>query len=134
MAVCAVTAEDRGETLFADYCAACHQYDGQKMGDAPPLDGAPWVTGPEIRLVLIALHGVAGPMEIHGKEFDLEMPGFGEILGDEDLAALLTYVRRRFGEPSPPIAAGAIAKIREDYRDRTEYWTADELMRIESDR
>ncbi len=104
------------------------------MGDAPPLNGAPWVTGPEIRLALIALHGVSGPMEIHGREFDLEMPGFGEILNDQDLAALLTYVRRRFGEPSPPIAAGTIAKIREAYRDRTEYWTAVELLRIENAR
>src|SRR6476646_1566108 len=71
---------DAGRTQFQSYCAACHQYDGQGMGDAPPLAGSPWVTGPESRLIRIVLHGVRGPMEVNGKTYDQEMPGFGTIL------------------------------------------------------
>jgi len=49
------------------------------MGEAPPLAGSPWVTGPEERLIKIVLHGVHGPMQIEGKTYDQEMPGFGRI-------------------------------------------------------
>lgn len=123
-------AQDSGEELFAGYCAACHQYDGQAMGEAPPLDGAEWVTGPPARLVLLVMHGVRGPMEVHGVTFDREMPGFGEILDDRQLATLLSYVRRHFGEPSEAISADTVAGLREKYRDHSEYWPVEELRRI----
>jgi mono/diheme cytochrome c family protein len=117
-----------GATRFRNYCAACHQYDGQGMGDAPPLDGSPWVTGPESRLIRIVLHGVRGPMEVAGKTYDLEMPGFAPILSDSDVASLLSFVRRRFGGPSPPIAPATVGRIRAANSTRTEYWRADELV------
>src|SRR6266568_9472270 len=79
-------AAEPGSTQFQSYCAACHQYDGQGMGDAPPLAGSPWVTGPENRLIRIVLHGVRGPMEVDGKAYNQEMPGFGQILSDSDIA------------------------------------------------
>ena len=126
----AASAQQPGEELFQSYCAACHQYDGQNVGEAPPLDGTDWVTGPETRLILIALHGVSGRMEIHGQVFDREMPGFGEILGNGDLAVLLSYVRRRFGEPSEPIAAETVEAVRTAHKDRDRYWKVDELLRI----
>src|SRR5207247_8310594 len=88
-----------GRIRFQTYCAACHQYDGQRMGDAPPLAGSPWVTGLEDTLIKIVLHGVRGPIEIEGKTYDQEMPGFGRVLSDADVASLLSFVRRRFGGP-----------------------------------
>ncbi len=123
-------AQGPGEELFSSYCAACHQYDGQAVGEAPPLDGAEWVTGPPARLILLVMHGVSGPMEVHGVTFDREMPGFGEILDDQQLATLLSYVRRRFGKPSDAIEADTVTKLREKHRDRDEYWPVEELSRI----
>ena len=101
-----------GRIHFQSYCAACHQYDGQGAGEAPPLDGSPWVTGPEIRLINIVLHGVHGPMEVSGKTYNQEMPGFGRILSDADVASLLTFVRKRFGAPSEPITSGTVSQVR----------------------
>ena len=118
-------APDRGQAHFQSYCAACHQYDGQGVGQAPPLAGSPWVAGPDDRLIKIVLHGLRGPIEVGGKTHDLEMPGFGQILGDADLAALLSYVRARFG--GAPIRAESIQRVRGATRGRTEYWTAAEL-------
>lgn len=126
----AASAQDAGEELFNGYCAACHQYDGQQVGEAPPLDGAEWVTGPPARLILLVMHGVRGRMEVHGATFDREMPGFGEILSDEQFASLLSYVRRRFGEPSQAITADAVAKQRQKHRDRSDYWPVEELRVI----
>jgi mono/diheme cytochrome c family protein len=123
-----VSIAEPGAREFQSYCAACHQYDGQGVGQAPPLDGSPWVTGPEDRLIRIVLHGVRGPMEVHGKIYDLEMPGFGAILSDEALASLLSFVRRRFGTPSEPITPAAVGRIRGAHGSRTDYWRVEELL------
>ena len=117
-----------GSRQFQSYCAACHQYDGQGMGDAPPLAGSPWVTGPEDRLIRIVLHGVRGTMEVNGKTYDREMPGFGQILSDADVASLLSFVRRRYGAPSDPIAPETVSRVRAANQTRTDYWRVEELL------
>ena len=118
-----------GIAQFQSYCAACHQYDGQGAGDAPPLDRSPWVTGPDERLIKIVLHGVRGPMQIAGIAYDREMPGFGPILSDADVASLLSFVRRRFGGPGEPITPEAVARVRAANRLRTDYWSVEELLK-----
>jgi len=119
---------ERGRIQFQSYCAACHQYDGQGVGDAPPLAGSPWVTGPEGRLIKIVLHGVRGPMEVFGKTYDREMPGFGQILSDADVASLLSFIRTRYGAPSKPIAAETVSRVRAANQARREYWRVEELL------
>ena len=120
--------DEGGGELFQSYCAACHQYDGQAVGEAPPLDNSPWVTGPEDRLIKIVLHGVRGEMEIQSKTYNREMPGFGQILSDADAAYLLTFVRTSFGPPSGPISADAVSQVRAANEDRTDYWSVEELL------
>ena len=114
--------------MFQSYCAACHQYDGQATGEAPPLDNSPWVIGPADRLIKIVLHGVRGKMEIQGKTYNREMPGFGQILSDEAAAALLTFVRSRFGAPEEPISGAMVNRVRTANEGRTDYWTVGELL------
>jgi mono/diheme cytochrome c family protein len=117
-----------GQIQFQSYCAACHQYDGQRMGDAPALTGSQWVTGPASRLIRIVLHGVRGPMVVDGKTYDREMPGFGQILSDTQVVSLLSYVRRQFGAPSKPITAEMVSRVRAANQTRTQYWRVDELL------
>ena len=118
-----------GEKHFASYCAACHQYDGQGMGDAPPLDASsPWVTGPPERLIKIVLHGVRGRMEIAGRTYDREMPGFAKMLTDAEIAALLTYVRHQFAGINEPVTPAAVGHVRASNQDRTAYWSVEELL------
>src|SRR5712692_8436974 len=117
-----------GRIQFQSYCAACHQYDGQRMGDAPALAGSQWVTGPASRLIRIVLHGVRGPMVVDGKTYDREMPGFGQILSDTQVVSLLSYVRKHFGAPSEPITAEMVGRVRAANQTRTQYWRVDELL------
>jgi mono/diheme cytochrome c family protein len=117
-----------GRIQFQSYCAACHQYDGKRMGDAPALAGSPWVTGPESRLIRIVLHGVRGPMVVDGKTYDREMPGFGPSLADTEVASLLSYVRKQFGTPSEPITTEMVSRVRAANQTRTRYWRVDELL------
>ena len=120
-----------GRTQFENYCAACHQPDGLGSEDGvPPLLGSSWVEGPESRLIRIVLHGVRGPMEVGDQTYNLEMPGFGQVLTDAEIASLLTFVRTHYGGPSTPIPGETVRRIRAATPNRTDYWTARELRGI----
>lgn len=126
----AVPYADPGRTQFESYCAACHLSNGPGMAaEAPPLDGSPWVTGPEDRLIKIVLHGLRGAIEVSGKTYNLEMPAVGQVLTDIQIASLLSFVRQRFGAASAPILPAAVSEVRAATRNRTNYWTVDELMK-----
>lgn len=98
------------------------------MGDAPPLAGSPWVTGDENRIIKVVLHGLRGRLEVDGKTYDQEMPGFGPILSDADVASLLSFVRMRFGAPSPAVTPASVSRVRAENQTRTDYWSVDELI------
>ena len=123
-------APNRGERLFESHCSACHQYDDQGMGEAPPLGDSPWVVGPSERLVRILLHGITGRIELGGRVYDREMPGFGRILSNADVAALATYTRARFGADKPRVTPDEVGRIRDGHAGRTAYWPADELLEL----
>ena len=89
---------------------------------------SPWVIGPEERLLKIVLYGVRGEIEVHGKTYDREMPGFGGILSDAEVASLLSFVRQNFGAIEQPISAATVGQIREANLGRTDYWSVEELL------
>jgi mono/diheme cytochrome c family protein len=125
---CAAPSVPSGRARFDTYCAACHQPEGQGLpGGGPPLAGSPWVSGSESRLIRIVLHGVRGPVTVGGVTTDREMLGFGQILSDDEIASLLTFVRARFGE-APPVNAESVKRARTP--ERFEYWTVAELLEI----
>ena len=138
LAGCAKTPEppstagaDSGRTLFAAYCAPCHHPEGLGTeGGPPPLVGSPWVAGPDARLIRIVLHGVHGSLEVVGKTYSLEMPAFGRILDDAQIAALLSFVRRQYSRSSTPITPAAVSGVRRETRDRDRYWTQEELLEV----
>ena len=119
-----------GRKRFESYCAACHQRGGTGIKDqVPPLTGSPWVAGSETRLVRIVLHGLRGPIEIQGKTYNLEMPTF-HLFTDAEIASVLSFVRGQYGRPSPPVTEATVSRIRAATRDRTTYWTVDELLEV----
>ena len=124
----AVKAEP-GAAEFQSYCAGCHIDDTGVRGDVPPLEGSPWVTGPASRLIKIVLHGVRGAMEVQGRTYDQEMPGFGPVLADGEIASLLSFVRRQFGGINTPVSPATVSAIRTANSKRTAYWTVEELLK-----
>ena len=130
-AVRSVADLEAGRKHFAVYCAACHQADGSgTWGGPPPLMDSPWVRGPESRLIRIVLNGLKGPIEIKGKTYNLEMPGFKTMIDDVKLATLLTYARSQFGGLTEPLRPEAVNRVRAATKSRTRYWTAPELLDI----
>ena len=121
---------DTGKELFSTVCAACHQPTGQGMeGLAPPLVDSEWVLGSDQRLARILLHGVKGKLNVKGKVWELEMPGL-PFFDDEQIAAVLTYIRRDWDHAADPVNPATVKKVREETTARVEAWTEAELLKV----
>jgi len=123
---------DDGKELYQITCLSCHQLNGMGQESlAPPLVGSHWVTNSTERLVRITLHGLRGPIKVNGRvyEFPIEMPPLA-VLSDEQIAGVLTYVRREWGHTASTIAPAAVKKIREATSNREQSWTEPELNKI----
>lgn len=121
---------DMGGTLYAAVCASCHQADGRGLeGLAPPLLDSEWVLGPAERPVRIVLHGVRGPIRVLGKTHTGDMPPLG-VLSDEQIAAILTYLRRAWGHTASPVETEEVQRIRAATAGHTDAWSPEELMQI----
>ena len=130
-----LTAEEQarfalGKTLFAGTCAACHQLHGLGMeGLAPPLADSEWVLGTEQRLIRIVLNGLRGPIQVSGRSFRLDMPSM-RAFDDNQLAAILTYIRREWDNTGAPVSASTIKSIRDATSSRQDAWTQTELKKF----
>ena len=74
------------------------------------------------RLIRTVLHGMRGPIEVRGERYDELMPGHA-FLGDEDVAAVLTYVRSSFGNDAEPVHESEVELVRTG-ETRNEPWDA----------
>ena len=57
------------------------------------------------------------------------MMGFGGLLNDIELAAVLTYVRQSFGNDLDPISAEEVRRVRETVKDRTNFFMVEEILK-----
>jgi mono/diheme cytochrome c family protein len=116
------------------HCATCHQPNGEGMPNIyPPLAKSNWVDDDE-RLIKLVLKGLWGPLEVNGQKFDPgkgvpPMMGFGGLLNDIEMAAVLSYVRQSFGNEGSPVSAEAVRKVREGTRDRVNFYMTEEILK-----
>jgi mono/diheme cytochrome c family protein len=92
---------EQGRTAYA-VCAACHQADGRGLpAVAPGLSGAATVTGSPDALIDIVLQG---------RDVDPSFPSMPPLAGlpDDQLAAILSYVRQAWGNEASAIGPDAV--------------------------
>ena len=82
-----------------------------------------------MRLVRIVLGGMHGRVRVNQKVYDMEMPTWG-ALPDDQLARILTYVRRAWDQRADPIDAATIKRIRHASADHPSSWSAEELLKL----
>lgn len=114
------------------HCVTCHQPTGAGLDPAfPSLVNSPWVNGDPDRLIKITLNGLMGPLEINGKKYDGQVPmtPFGGMLKDEEIAAVLTFVRNNFGNKAEPIQPAQVLKVRSANPGRVMFYTTEELLK-----
>lgn len=123
---------EKGKTIYHTLCAACHQPHGFGLdGLAPPLVDSEWVLGkPEI-IARIVLNGLAGPVKVSGRTYNLAMPPLPQ-LSDEDVAGVLTYIRREWEHTASAVEPKAITAVREASKGRMAMWTEAELKKAAS--
>jgi mono/diheme cytochrome c family protein len=100
-----------GKSVYVQNCLTCHQADGGGVdGLNPPLIKTNYVLGDKTRLVKVVLNGLQGE-DIEGEPYNNVMPSF-DILTDQQIADVLTYVRNSFGNKASALKAPEVKAIR----------------------
>jgi mono/diheme cytochrome c family protein len=112
-----------GQTTYASICQPCHQEDGRgKELVAPSLIGSAYVNAAPTIPARILLNGKEGPVGL--------MPPLGQAFTDEQIANVLTYVRRQWGNTGTPVDVQAVKDTRAAVAGRTRPWTNAELTAL----
>src|SRR5262245_44431787 len=123
-----LTAEEQqrfeaGRDVYKNICQACHQPDGRGQDRvAPSLIGSTLVLASPDIPARILLNGKEGPIGL--------MPPVGSVLSDDQIAGVLTYVRREWGQPGSAVDPATVKSVREQTAGRTRPWTNDELLAL----
>ena len=115
-------------------CVACHQANGKGMpGQFPPLVQSDWVLEPEPgRIIRAVLDGLSGPIQVNGQSFNGVMVPWRDALTDEEIAAVLTYVRQNaeWGNKAPEVKPERVKQVRAKTKGRNQPYTPEELLKI----
>jgi mono/diheme cytochrome c family protein len=125
----ALAAAVDGQKVYLTRCMSCHQVNGQGIsGVFPPLAGAELVQGEKGRVIRIVLHGLTGETKVKGVTYNGAMPPWGTFLSDDEIAAVLTYVRSNWGNKASAVSAAEVASVRAATKSRKQPWTYNELV------
>lgn len=123
-----------GKSIYSQdgYCISCHQADGMGLTatNVPPLTKSEWVLEDEKRLIKLTLKGLSGRISVNGKFYrgNVPMMGYEKLLNDQELAAVLTYVRNAFGNKASPVSPTTVKSIRAEESDKTDHYTQQTLI------
>jgi mono/diheme cytochrome c family protein len=121
-----LTAEEQkrfaaGQQVFQNLCIACHGANGRgQPGLGPSLAGSKWVTGRA---------GLTARIILNGKEGEKMMPPL-QMLTDDQVASVLTFVRRSWGHTASAVTPALVQEVRGASTGRTRPWTEAELSRL----
>ncbi len=114
----------RGRELYVKNCFACHQMNGAGIpGVFPPLAKSDFLAGDVDRSIRALCEGLAGEITVNGRRYAGVMPP--AMLNDEDLAAVMSYVLRSWGNRGTIVTAEQVR----DQRAKTAYPTFEKLQR-----
>lgn len=124
-----------GQRLFVTYCQVCHQPTGQGLPNQfPPLAGSEWVMAETPnRMVRLVLDGIQGPITVKGQPFNAAMPPWRDILKDEEIAAVLTFVRgnQAWGNSASLVTPEQVKALRDKTASRAgSAWDPAELLQV----
>jgi mono/diheme cytochrome c family protein len=110
-----------GGAIYRDQCSACHGLEGKGVAHLfPALADSPAVRQSDpaslIRVVLRGARSVATEKEPTSPG----MPSFAWQLNDDQVAAVLTYVRNAWPPAAPAVTAKQVSKARTELQTRSE--------------
>jgi mono/diheme cytochrome c family protein len=95
----------KGARLYGEHCAACHGEKGQGVAKIyPALAGNRAVMHPAANnLVKVITQGGFAPTTA-GNPRPFGMPPFAQVLSEDDVAAVTTYIRQAWGNRAAPVS------------------------------
>jgi mono/diheme cytochrome c family protein len=101
------------------------------------LAGSEWVLESKNRLISILHKGIAGPINVKGVLYNNNMPAWGDgapvPLKDDQISAILTYIRSEWGNNAGPITPEEVATKRKDLVGMTNPWNEAGLLALPVD-
>jgi cbb3-type cytochrome c oxidase subunit III len=95
----------RGKEIFASTCADCHRENGQGLpGTFPALNNNPFVAGAPQPVIATVLNGLKGNLG--------QMPAWKDKLDDNQIAAVITYIRQAWSNRAPAVTPAMVAAAR----------------------
>jgi mono/diheme cytochrome c family protein len=103
----------RGSSVYQARCASCHQADGQGQPPAyPPLAQNQSIEMESaVNPIRMVLNG-GYPPQTSANSRPYGMPPFAQILSDEDIAAVVTYIRIAWGNHGQPVTPDDVVALR----------------------
>jgi mono/diheme cytochrome c family protein len=102
-----------GQTVYETHCASCHAKDGRGMPpDYPPLANNPSIQMESaVNPVRMVLNG-GFPPGTTGNPEPYGMPPFAQTLSDDEVAAVVTYIRAAWGNRGSPVSSRQANELR----------------------
>ena len=79
-------------------------------GAFPPLAQSDFLRNDVAAAIRVLIEGRQGPIAVNGKNYDGAMPDFA--LSNEDIAAVLSYVRGNFGNSDAAVSPDDVQRVR----------------------
>ncbi len=110
-----------GAKIYADECSGCHTPNGKGIpGLFPSLDGSPVVQQNDATTLMhIVLRG-ARSVGTEQAPTAPAMPEFGWLLRDDQVAAVLSYIRNAWGNAARSVSADEVGKARHAFVERSD--------------
>jgi mono/diheme cytochrome c family protein len=114
---------DAGRDIYRNACQACHQPDGRGQERLAP--------GLIESSLLFAPAGIPARILLNGKEGAIGlMPPIGSAFDDDQIASVLTYVRREWDQTGAPVDPATVKAVRAATAGRARPWTNEELLAL----
>jgi mono/diheme cytochrome c family protein len=110
-----------GAAIYADQCSGCHAANGSgTRGLFPALHGSALVQQADpTSLMHVVLRG-SRSIATDKAPTAAAMPEFGWLLKDDEVAAVLTYIRNSWGNAAPAVTAAEVGSARHAFVERSD--------------
>lgn len=94
-----------GQQVYASHCADCHRSNGQGLPNAiASLANSAFVAGDPVPLITVILEGRKGNLG--------RMPAWKDTLTDQQIAAVVSFIRNSWGNQAGAVDPELVAKNR----------------------
>jgi len=102
----------RGQIVYKSVCLACHMANGMGVPRLnPPLANTSYVSGDKGALIKIVLNGFNQDVKINGQSYSNTMTPHSDLT-DRQIADVLTYVRKSFGNKASSVTVAEVKRVR----------------------